>query len=254
MKRIVLISSALCSMMFGLIVYAQTAKFTSLRGFSLNYPDGWVIATKEEQRQLAAQFQSVFEKLGAVDLDRMAVVVFNPQDDEFIESINVVVSPGRMPLDQNTEIELAHHLVTQFTEMGLAPSLLGTERITFGNHEAFSIRWELADPGGHGRLRQWQVAIPGRNQTYIVTCSAAASEYDRFAPLFSQTINSMEIEAGLGGLWHSLPGWVTNAIIGALIGLLYGIISSLLKKSTRKEEIKDDGDNEQGGTSPNQEP
>ena len=97
-----------------------------------------------------------------------------------------------------------------------------------GSNEALSVHFDVPLLGQD--VHQWVVGMPGKYQTYIVTCSTIASEYKKYDSIFTETVSSLQIDAGVGGFWYRLPGGARYAIIGGLIGLGIFIISSFLRK------------------------
>lgn len=219
-NAVLLVAVAICAS-------ARAGEFKSLRGFSLTYPDGWAAISSEQRDAITQELKPWLDKLGKVDLTRMAAVFVNPKDDGFLENINVVVAPGAPGVDAAGQQEYRELLANQLSELGVETRNLEVDQATFGGKPALTARLNLVIPGEAEPVREWQVAIPGRGQTYIVTCSARASEFSQYEPLFQKTIDSLKIDAGPGGLWYSLSPPVRFAIIGGLIGLLVGIFRSV---------------------------
>lgn len=211
---------------------AQPNRFSSTQGFSFEYPKGWVVVTKEQKRILIDEYKAIFEKLGKVNFDRMAVMVFNPENDEYAENVNVVVSPGRMPASEDSREKLAEMLPKQLRDAGIEATDVFSKITKFGDKQALSVHWTANYPTGVGSIRQWQVAIPGRNQTYIITASASTASFHVYEASFKIISDSFEVDGGSLGVWHSLPKWTQNALVGGVIGALIGLAGSLFKKVT----------------------
>jgi hypothetical protein len=208
--------------------------FTSPRGFSITPPDGWSVASKETISQMGSVVRQQFSKLGDINFDRVAVVLFSPADTSVSENINVVVSPGRMPIeDSDAEQKMTDALRGAYGKMGVTITRVSVTRKTFGSHPALvaDVDWNTAGV----QIRQWQVALPAAGQTLIVTCTAAPSSFDSVTPTFSKVIESMTYAAPEpASLSSGLPNWARGALIGAAIGGLYGLyklVASLKKTS-----------------------
>jgi hypothetical protein len=169
-------------------------KVASPQGFSLDAPPAWVIATKENQEQVLRDYAGVLGKLGQLDFDRVAVLVFNPANKDFAENINVIVAPGKMPLDEMMP-KMADMLKTEFKRLGLEPANITSERIKINGHDAISAKYEMTYPVPDApKVKQWQVIVPGESKTYVFTCTAAASSYAQMEPLFSAALNSADVD------------------------------------------------------------
>jgi hypothetical protein len=206
---------------------APAGELKSLRGFSLTYPDGWLAASSDQRDALTKELKPWLDKVGKLDLSRLAAVIVHPQDDGFVESVNVIVAPGAPKADAEGQQKYREGLVSQFSQVGLAVQNVEVEQATIGGTPALAAHWNVTVPGEKEPVRQWQVVIPGRSQTYIATCSARASEFSQYEPAFRQTIESLKIDAGPGGLWYSLPGPLRFAIVGGLVGLLVGVFRAI---------------------------
>jgi hypothetical protein len=207
-----------------------TTHFSSPRGFSLDYPQGWVVGTRETQQALLSQYKSVFEKMGKVDLSRMAVMVFDPCDDEFIENISVVISSGRVPVTEESCRKLAQELPAQMQGAGLSVTDVRTELVVFGNRNVISNRYLLTGLRPGLTLRQWQILVPGANRTYIVTASATQATFPRYEARFRDIFGSFQADSGVLGLWYGIPNIIRYAIIGGIVGGLAGGIRALFKR------------------------
>jgi len=208
----------------------QAAVFTSSKGFSLEYPDDWVVASKEQRETMSTEIRRAFNKIGAPDLEKMAVVILNLNDDEFAENINVVIGEKAPRIKQDSDKEYAKAMRQQLSQLGLRPNNLTTEVTTIASRKAISARYDVDFPGGVGKVRQWQVIIPAAGKTYVITCSARPADFAATEPIFSKTINSLQISAGLAGLWHQVPAPLRYALIGGLIGGLVGVVVFLSRK------------------------
>ncbi len=212
---------------------AQTNRFNSTQGFSFEYPQKWVVATKEQQIAASSELKSAFKQLGDINFDRIAAVVFNPADDGFIESVNVVITQGSIPVNEDSRQKHIQAVTEQLRNAGVKVTDIKSELTRFGEHQALSLQQTLNDPSGNGLIRQWQIAMPGRNQTYIITATARVENFPTYEASFKKIFESFEVDGGSLGFWHGLPGWVQNALIGAGIGALIGMLGSLFKKMSQ---------------------
>ena len=204
--------------------------YSSIRGFSLDYPDGWVAATKEETSEMAKEVKVVFEKIKNINNDRIAVVIFDPKNDDFIEGINIIVSPGKMPLNDKLRREFTQMFSKQMEAMGLEVKKTNSKIDKIGGKKCLSLRWTMASQAIGFDIIQWQVAFPGKNSTYILTASATSASFPIYEEKFRKTFASFNTDGGIFAFWHRMPKLAQDAIIGALIGLFFVSILRLFKK------------------------
>jgi len=200
MRALTAFFASLAASGVGLAGYkARAAEFSSLRGFSLEYPDPWCVATSAQRDTITSEARSMFDKLGNVNWSAMAVVIFNPEEGESAESVNVVVAPGVLPLDEGADAEIADQAAAQYSLLGLDFDLVKVERTTVQDKDALSITGDVEMPGFDRPLRQRQVIVAGRTQTYIVTCGACREDFEEYEPVFAQVVDSLQVDSGIGG-------------------------------------------------------
>jgi hypothetical protein len=90
---------------FGQSAEHQEPVFTSSHGFSITPPDGWTVASKDGTHQLAAEVQEKVNGIGNVDLDRLAVLIFNPAETD--QNLNVAILPDKEAADESGAQQLA---------------------------------------------------------------------------------------------------------------------------------------------------
>lgn len=207
---------------------AFAANFTGERGFSLTYPDSWMIATKQVQDEISASVKAILEKIGNTDFAKISVLVFNPVDDDFIENVNLVITPGRIPLDDRGLDVALEALAAAWAAQGTSLRNVARGVDTFGNNEALSIEYDVELYGQS--MHQWIVAIPGKDRTYIITSSALSSEFDEYAETFRNIVYSVELDTGFWGIWLGLPQWLRYALIGGAIGLGISLVRSVFRR------------------------
>lgn len=230
------IPSLLLTNLFLLAIYSQSqpGHFSSTRGFSFDYPKQWIVATKEQKQIMQDKSRYILAKLGDVDLNRMAVIVFDPQDDDFIESLNVVITQGKIPVNGNSRQEHARIITRQMRNAGVELKNVRSEIVSFSGRKAISVRWTIDNPLMSGSVSQWQVAMPGRNQTYILTASAGIKNFAIYESSFRMIFESFVTDGGKLGFWHSLPRSLQYAVIGGAAGAVFGALICLFKKRPGK--------------------
>lgn len=208
---------------FGLLVLCEevcAAKFSSQRGFSCEYPDGWTILSASQCRETVEALRPHVEDMDKLDENSIAMAVANTQPDEFQENITVAVFPGSLPISDERGRQYFNVLERQSLSMGLEVRNLQVEQNEFAGRRVLSATCDVTVPGESEPVRQWQVLMPGRRQTYIVTCAARACDFESFRPAFAKTIESMQIDTRGGGFLQSLPPAVRLLIVIGLVSLL----------------------------------
>ncbi len=215
---------------FELLLFASvshSADYHSPRGFRLSYPDGWQIATQEDQRavgEAAARF------LQNIDLRRMDVVIYNPNSYP-LQNVNVVVPPDLMPSGKDGVSEVESALRNQLSSAGVAVESVESRLAHLGSNDAIVSSWTASM--GSDRVWQQQFIISGKVRSYIITCSVGAGSSADAAPVFASIVSSFQIEEEPsrtpGEWWDTLPGAVRFAIVGAGIGMGISVLGSLLK-------------------------
>lgn len=207
-----------------------TAEFKSKQGFSFAYPAHWAIATKEQTRGAARVLKSVAPNIQQVDLNRIAVLVYNPASREFAESLNVVVSRGAMPINDKTRGEYASAVTDGYRKAGGSVTEVNVSVIQAAGRDAMTIRFLASWPRVNNAIRHWQVAVPDKRQTFIFTCSARDADWARLEPVFERMINSVQIEQDAAPSFDTLPGYARDILIGGIVGALIGFFIMAARK------------------------
>ena len=208
---------------FAPVAMAAEPVFTSPKGFTITPPDGWVVASKDAASVASDVFKKKFPKFDGANLDRMAVMILNPSDIGGT-NVNVVVSPGRMPIDDSgAEAKVANILREQYTKMGVSVGRATATRKTFGTHPA--ILADVESNIGGVKTRQWQAMMISGKQTLIVTCTSPQSTFDQYVPVFTKAIEGMTFPADAGA---EFPLWLRYGIIGGAVGGLIGLFQKLM--------------------------
>jgi hypothetical protein len=213
---------------------ALAGEFKSQRGFSLTYPDGWSLATKEPQPDGADQPKTTVPNAPDVNLDKVAVFIYHSAPTTLGENVNVVVVAGRFPMTDESCAKYRAGLIEQYTKRGATVSKPDCRLIKLGPRDAVSWHCDVQLPGPVPLMRQWQLVLSSRTQAFIITCTAPASAYDKMEPIFTRIVESVQLEPDRGFSLDALSPVARGAIIGAVIGLLVGGIVAVVKLARRK--------------------
>ena len=214
------------------VTVVGAAEYTGPEGFSLTYPDEWVVFSKHQQEAARLEARKMLDNMDKVDLSGIAVMIARPNDGVFAENINVAVGAGGAEVSSLLEQQYVKGIKEELGRMGLSPINIRSERITVGNRKAISVHSDLNFPGLPERMHQWQVIIPTGNKTCVLTCSALVSDFDEVEPLFAEIVNSMRVK---GGLLDGVSVPVRLGIIGGLLGGFGGVIIALIWILSRKK-------------------
>jgi hypothetical protein len=232
MWNVRVIGNAVVAVLFLMLpLVSQGSEYQSPKGFHLEYPNDWVIATKEQQRTVG---DAAGKLVGSIDFNRIDAIIYNPQSDP-IQNVNVIVVPESMPSGNDGVSEVESAMRQQFTSANISAQNLECGTTHVGSNDAISCAWTaLID--SH-EMRQRQFLIAGKVRSFIITCSAGAKTYTSVEPVFTQMLNSFAVASEPGitpeEWWSKLSPVARNVIIGAAIGAAYGLLSSLFKKAKK---------------------
>ncbi|MCP4370082.1 MAG: hypothetical protein GY797_18495 [Deltaproteobacteria bacterium] len=150
------------------------------------------MATKEQEHTLKSEIKAALRKMGNVDLRRMAVIIIGPLDDDKIESLNVVVPPFRLDAEKADRDQLVKSVTQHYRQIGITPTNIVTAVTKYNRNRAISIQFDV--PTSTEIVHMWQVFVPGKIQTYIVTSTYGASEWKKYEPIFQSMLNSINID------------------------------------------------------------
>jgi hypothetical protein len=210
---------------------AQCSEYQSAKGFHLDYPSDWVVATKEQQGTVG---DAAGKLVGSIDFDRIDVIIYNPQSDP-IQNINIIVAPESMPSGNEGVSEVESAMRQQLASANIAAESLECGTTHIGSNDAISCAWTaLID--SH-EMHQRQFLIAGKVRSFVITCSSGVGNYITAEPAFTQVLSSFVVdhEPGLGPeeWWSGLSPVVRDVVIGAGIGAAYGLLSSLFKSAKK---------------------
>ena len=175
----------------------EMLRHASPRGFSLKYPEGWKIASAEERADAARNVARYFEQFRGADPAKVPVMIYHPGQEEFAENITCSVGPGSVSkITADSARQYVSGLREGFEKLGARLGSVRAEAIDVGKRKAISARWDVTVRDVKEPVRQWQLLVPGRSQDYVITCSAFASRFERYEPLFSAVVRSIEVDVG----------------------------------------------------------
>jgi hypothetical protein len=169
---------------------APAGEFKSPKGFSLTYPDRWQVASAEQLKKTAEESK----KLGRKTAD-YAARISAPRREDFTPFIGVTVNSGNLVPAEKDEKDFAAAFQRHFESGGRLPAMK-TDHLTVGGQNAFTMALERTEPTSRKVIRQWIVMLPGKQQTYTITCTALKSQWSDVSKGFRETVLSFKIESG----------------------------------------------------------
>jgi hypothetical protein len=200
--------------------------FTSPKGFSISYPAGWSVASKDQTNGVANQARGYLDKLGPsgqVDLDHLAVMIYRQDGGNFAANLNINVTPGVLTANEKNKGEMSAMLTDMWHSVGVTPTNVRLGIESFAGKQCLVARYDAAMFGQ--QVSQMMVVVPGGHQSYITTCSSAPGDMAKNEPIFKSMIDSMTFDEGFAGLNPILR----DALIGAGFGLLLGLAGPFLR-------------------------
>lgn len=207
--------------------------FASSDGYSVWCPPGWLIASKDQDEAVREKAQSYLDKMGNFDLNRFSVMVFNPNDTDYYDNMNVVLTSGSLELNDKSAAMLRAVIPKIGEAMGSEPKNIRIVSRTYAGRQTLVATYGMALYGKD--LYLTQVAIPDGDQTMTVTCSCISARAVDDDPNFTAMIDSICTSIHPVSS-PSLPLWVTGSIAGGIVGLIVAIVVGSLLRASRSYE------------------
>jgi len=189
MRHYILLSLSLAWLGAMVQVQARAGEFTSPKGFSLNCPEKWRPATKEELDMIAEM-----TKKTAANAPVPAAMIFGPVSEAFAPNVTIIVVPATTPLNDESEADIIKGFNDSFTAAGQTPPAVKKARITIDGKPALALAHESTQQGSRKQVRYWKIFLPGKKQTYVITCLSLKSQWAEAWPGFKETVKSMKID------------------------------------------------------------
>lgn len=173
---------------------ASGGEFTSALGFSIQYPDGWTPMSKEQSDEARKAIAPVVAKLG-VNLDQVTVMIVKPGDGPFAPNLNVVVTNGVIALREADKARMRENINKIAAALSGRASDVSVDIEQVNGAGALVGRYVITGP--NGSMRQTQTMVPGKDKTYIVTCSALAADWEDQEAAFKGMIDSLKVARGM---------------------------------------------------------
>lgn len=168
------------------IVEALGGEFTSPKGFTITYPEGWKPATKEEYDLVA--------KTMGVKVPDLAAFLYGPRQGDFADNINVLVLPQALTLDEKTEKGLIDSVKNGMAKKAASFS---AKQVEISGKAAVSIACEVERQPQGDLMRIWQVYIPGKKQVYVFTCATLKARWDELWPTFKEMVYGARVDVAV---------------------------------------------------------
>ncbi|MCX5684476.1 MAG: hypothetical protein NT049_12425 [Planctomycetota bacterium] len=216
----------MCVMVCILLVGAcacRGVEFNSSQGFSLTYPDTWLVLSKDQPEPVRKEMRRRARQFSDFNLNRVAVVICEESPADFPANFNVVIGPRKGSIDK-IEDEVRKILTNEYSKLGVVVTDVEVGRIRVGGLEAVSVYYNAVPPGANQPQRQWQVTVLDKQRTLAITCSAPQPDFAKYEPVFASSVSSLRVAAAAASL--PVEG-VVNPTVKALLDntyFRYGVI------------------------------
>lgn len=167
-------------------------------GFAFAYPEGWVVVNRDAMGDVNSALPSEIKDWVArnnYDLGRVAMILLRNGEEEFLENLNVVVSPQEIAATAASVRGLTDEMSAQYQAMGIEVKNLQGRVEQVGDRDAVVFDYVAQLPGQPDRLRQRQVMFPGGGKTYVVTCTALTDTFNEHEATFNRVLASLQAPA-----------------------------------------------------------
>jgi hypothetical protein len=197
-------------------------------GFSFTFPDSWTTVTSrqaEADPKLLAPEIKAWLNRNHVDLKKLSVILLHEDAGEIAATLNVEVNQRQLRVDDSNAKELLKRLPEQYRSVGINLENIKVRQQRFASASALVVDYGMTMPGQTVPLKQRQSYFPGGGKTFIVTCTSAADEFDKYGPTFDAVLANFKVPvpAAMGIDWTSAV--TAGAVCGAAAALL-----TLIKK------------------------
>jgi len=215
--------------------------FKSPQGFSISYPNGWLVASKDQLQSAEQKVEPYLQNMGNLDLNKVAVFVFDPASGGgFSDNVNVIVTPQRLSINMFTQAQMRSEVDHVGQNAGSTSTNVKIDTETLAGRQVMVVKYDVTMVGNP--LSMIQVAIPDGEQTLVVTGTCLQSRSSQEAPVFDAMINSviasLPPDTGSGS---TTPPWLIGAIVGGLVGLFGAVIGGLAKSRSNNSSASPPG-------------
>lgn len=213
-------------------VVTFAAEYTSPAGYTLQIPEGWVAANLENRERLPPEVQKYLEDQ-KLDLKAIDLLVLGPEEfGQFSSNLNVVVTPGQIPVWKMTPEQFQKQATDQYQKMGVTISNHTVRKVNVAERDVFEMNYEATMPWAMEPIRQRQLMIPGGGKTYVVTFTSTLDGYAEDSMVFDAIQKTIRVPVetpsfGNGILSSSIQG----GILGGLIGGAVAVFAKFRKKA-----------------------
>lgn len=206
----------------------RAGNYADPSGFAFAYPEGWVVVNRDAMDDVNSALPPEIKDWVArnkYDLGRVAMILLRNGSEEFLESINVVLSSQEISTTEASVRTLIEEISGQYESMGVEIKNLKGHVERVGNRDAVVVDYVAHFPSQPDRLRQRQVLFPGGGKTYVVTCTAKTDTFNDYEPTFTQALASFQAPAPTvkrfdwGNFGRTT---LARALFGGIVGLLIG--------------------------------
>ncbi len=223
---------------------ASAGNYADPSGFSLTYPEGWFAITQNQMGDVKDALPQELKNWvtnNKIDLTRVAVVVLRDGEEEFLESVNVVVEMQQLPMNDRSLKQLTNMITQKLQASGIQINNFSANIQKVGTREAIVLEYQTQLPGVPQPLQQKQYMFPGGGKTFIVTCTATIESFEKHQPTFETILASLQIPEPIPQGFNG-NNLLRFGLIGAVVGGVVVGLSKLFRKAPPKKRRRRDDD------------
>ena len=195
--------------------------------FAISAPSKWIMFNKDNYETVIAKYKARIPEPLKNLIAREIIIGFVkiPKGKESTPLINVIIIKSNLPPINENEKEKAVRTISSVLSRNLPDyKLLGSRIIGIDKLKSLEILGQLKT------LKFSQTFVPGRNRSYMITCSADAYRYHDLEKTFSEVVESFRVMDRQPNLWYIAMRTFQAGLFGALIYLVFSLFK-LFKKA-----------------------
>jgi len=178
-----------------MVTVAAGGEYRDPSGFSFTYPEGWSALTKLTAESLLPPEIKRWLATNKFDLNQICVMLVHHGHGDFLETVNVIISPEAIPICDESARELAGLITTQFRFAGMSFESPVAQVRQIGEKQAIVIDLLMHKPGVPVPIRERQFYLTLGGNTYLITCVGSAESFARYPSIFEHMVASFHADA-----------------------------------------------------------
>jgi hypothetical protein len=211
-------------------------------GYSFTYPDDWIVedpVTILDQSNLPPAIQEWNRKNNMI-LKKVSMILIRNGKEEFLENLNVTVSEGQMPMNNDAANKALDVVREQFRSMGATFNKSSGHVGQLGANNVVILEYQATFPGLDVPLKLRQVCFAGGGKTFVVTCTAREDTFDAHSQTFDKIVASFKVPNTSSApfqMMFDFPGAVFGGLaVGAIVVFVW-LIAKMVAYPFRRQSL-----------------